>query len=343
MNRVSRRQLLKYGITGVAGAIAAPYFIPSGVLAVDGKPGANERITLGVIGVGRRARQLIDQLPEQGKIAAVADCFVTRCTTPYRYVNRDAAQGKKPNWRIHQDYRKLLDEKDIDAVIVATPDHNRVLACIRACQAGKDIYAEKPLTLYIHEGRLLVQAVRKYGRILQVGTQQRSMEINRFACEFVRQGGIGKIRQVRAINFASPILIPAMPKEPIPERVRLGPVAGPSGVSTLHEPASYSLDDVVRLFRRRSDQQGAHAFDQVQSALGMDETGPVEFWPAAGRFGHRGAADGTARCRTATPTESRWTWNWRPSTGRTAARSSSGEKGKIEINRNKFTTNPKDS
>ena len=154
---------------------------------------------------------MIDQLPEQGQIAAVADCFVPGATTRPR--------PRKAKWRIHQDYRKLLDEKDIDAVIVATPDHGRVLACILACQAGKDIYAEKPLTLYIHEGRLLVQAVRKYGRVLQVGSQQRSMEMNRFACEFVRNGGMGKIRKSSGhqLHRAGSHPEVALPEEPIPE------------------------------------------------------------------------------------------------------------------------------
>jgi len=108
----------------------------------------------------------------------------------------------------------LLDRKDVDAVIVATLDFQRVLPCIHACQAGKDIYAEKPLTLYIHEGRVLVEAVRKYKRVLQVGTQQRSMAINRIACEFVRNGGLGKILEVRAVNYTGPN---PLPKEPFPE------------------------------------------------------------------------------------------------------------------------------
>ena len=112
-----------------------------------------------------------------------------------------------------QDYRRVLDRKDVDAVIVATGEFQRVVPCIHACEAGKDIYAEKPLTLYVREGRALVEAVRHYGRILQVGSQQRSMETNRVACEFVRSGRLGKVLEVRAINYTGP---KAAPSEPIP-------------------------------------------------------------------------------------------------------------------------------
>ena len=89
-------------------------------------------------------------------------------------------------------------------MIVATGEFQRVLPAIHACQAGKDVYAEKPLTLYIQEGRALVDAVRRHDRILQVGSQQRSMAINRVACELVRSGGLGKLLEVRAVNYPGP-------------------------------------------------------------------------------------------------------------------------------------------
>ena len=115
-----------------------------------------------------------------------------------------SGQAKKASWPVYQDHRKLLERKDIDAVIVATGEFQRVLPCIHACQAGKDVYAEKPLTLYIHEGRVLVEAVRQHGRVFQVGSQQRSMAMNRIACELVRSGGLGKLLEVRAVNYTGP-------------------------------------------------------------------------------------------------------------------------------------------
>ena len=106
-------------------------------------------------------------------------------------------QKKKP-WKMYQDYREMFDKEKLDAVIVATPDHGRTLPCMRADASGLDVYAEKPLTAYIREGRVLVDAVRKLKRVFQVGSQQRTMEINHFCCEFVRDGKLGKIKKVRA-------------------------------------------------------------------------------------------------------------------------------------------------
>ena len=139
---VSRRAFLSQTTAALAAGIAAP---PDTLM----RPAPNDRIIVGVIGVGGRANLLIGQLPDGAGIVAIADCFLKRC--------EDTAKKWQGHWRIHQDYRKLLDEKDINAVIVGTHDHGRVLPCIHACQAGKDVYAEKPLTVYIGEGRVLVQ------------------------------------------------------------------------------------------------------------------------------------------------------------------------------------------
>ena len=117
-----------------------------------------------------------------------------------------------------QDYRGLLDRakaKDkLDAVIIATPDHHHAQAAILALQAGLDVYLEKPLTVTIREGRLLVDAVKRTGRVLQVGSQQRTMEVNRFACEFIRNGGLGRISKVELPNYPGPLPMPSLDAEP---------------------------------------------------------------------------------------------------------------------------------
>src|SRR5574340_913963 len=156
MSRLSRRELLK-SAAAAAGAIAVPYYIPRGVLAADGKPGANGRVTIGAIGVGGRATLLLEQLPEDGQIVALCDCIVPRA--------EKFKADHKGNWPIYQNYHQILDRKDIDAVIIATQEWQRVTPSIHACQAGKDIYGEKPLTLCAREGRVLVNAVRKHNRI----------------------------------------------------------------------------------------------------------------------------------------------------------------------------------
>src|SRR5215469_7004403 len=144
-NQLSRRTFNSLGL--MAGA-AFPMLLPHRA------KGANDRIRVGVIGVGNRSGLLIDQLPEEAEIVAVADC--------YRKRSEDAKAKRKANWRIFDDYRTLLEQKDIDGVIVGTNDHDRVRCAIHALQAGKDVYAEKPLTLYVAEGRALVRATRRY-------------------------------------------------------------------------------------------------------------------------------------------------------------------------------------
>jgi predicted dehydrogenase len=279
---------------------------------------------VGVIGVGNRSGLLIDQLPEEAEVVSVADCFVERC--------RQAREKRGAKWRIHADYRRLLDEKDVDGVIVGTTDHARVLCSIHACQAGKDVYAEKPLTLYVAEGRALVRAVRKYGRVLQVGSQQRSMAMNQAACEFVRRGGLGKIHFVEGVNYPSPLPVPALPEEAVPESLDWDMWLNQAP----WRPYNKQLHLGWMRWRDYSGMEmtnwGAHGLDQIQSALGMDETGPVEFWPLggepAGALGFRYASGVTVRLEM-------------PQPGRLVGGAVFvGERGRVEIFRNGFVCDP---
>jgi predicted dehydrogenase len=173
----------------------------------------------------------------------------------------------------------LLDQKDIDGVIVGTNDHARVLCAIHAVQAGKDGYAEKPLSLYVAEGRMLVRAARKYNRILQVGSQQRSMAMNRVACDFVRNGGLGRIRMVLGANYPPSTRVGPMPDEPAPTGMNWDMRLGQA------EKRPFNSELFTHWMRYwdysggETTNSGAHGIGQVQSALGMDTTGPVEFHP----------------------------------------------------------------
>jgi predicted dehydrogenase len=324
MTKLSRRQWLKCGATGALGAVAAPYLIPSGVLGADGKPGANQQITIGAIGVGGRASLLLDQLPEAGRIVALCDCNLPRAEA-YK-------TSRKGDWPVYQDYRKLLDRKDVDAVIVGTGEFQRVLPCIHACLAGKDIYAEKPLTLYISEGRALVNTVRKHQRIFQVGTQQRSMAMNRIACELVRSGGLGKVIEVRAVNHGgsrqSPVNLFA--EEPMPpglnwdvwlNQAAWRPYNGHwMGWMNWHDFAGGEITN-----------WGAHSVDQIQWALGMDGTGPVQMKPLTP------GPNGQVEMHYADGVPVRFVLDRGPAGGGVFV----CEKGKLEVNRNKFSSNPK--
>ena len=182
---VSRRDFLKSSGKS-ATAIALPYFVPATVLGRDNSVAASETIRIGVIGTRQSARQLMDQLSAVGRIVAIADCYQARL--------EQTLAEKKQSWATYGDYRQLLDKEKIDAAFVITPDHGRVLPCIHAVQSGRDVYAEKPLTAYITEGRHAVRARCKASqRIFQVGTQQRTMEMNDYACRLVRSGGTGKV------------------------------------------------------------------------------------------------------------------------------------------------------
>jgi len=281
LKRTARRRFLLSSGRLAVGACALPYFVPSSVFANGDDPGANERIVLGVVGMGQRGNQLLLNIPESGRVAAICDADSRKTAA--------TVKTHRAGWSVHQDYREMLERADIDAVIICPCDHHHVQAGMLACLAGKDIYVEKPLSLYIREGRALVNAVRKCKRVAQTGTQQRTMEMNRFACELVRDGGIGKIHAVECINFKGPIPYPAegLAEEPIPKGVDWNLWQGQAPARPFNrELFSHWTDNVGRWWGNWTDYSnsqltglGAHAFDMVQYGLGMDNTGPVELWP----------------------------------------------------------------
>jgi predicted dehydrogenase len=278
---LSRRQFLNRGAAAALAGAVVPSFIPSGILAAPGKPGANDRIGVGVIGMGRRAGELLGDKAgfSQAQLVGFADVNINRA-------KENAA--KYGNGFACQDYRKLLERKEVDAIITATPEHWRALTCIHACQAGKDVYAEKPMTLTILEGRRIAEAVKKYKRVFQVGSQQRTDWTDIEACKFVREGGIGKVKKVYSWNFPSPWEC-ALPEQPLPEGLDWDLWCGPV------EKVPYNKDLYLPRanpgwlsFRRYSGGEmtgwGAHGFDMVQSALGTDAGGPIEVWTEGPKF-----------------------------------------------------------
>jgi predicted dehydrogenase len=277
-SNTTRRGFLKQTAVLGGGMMAAPYIIPRHVLAAEGKPGANDRIGLGGGGIGRQGSGVLRNASRQGRVVAIADVNLPRA--------QKTAEGYKAE--AYQDYRKLLERKDIDAIVTATPDHWRALVCIHACQAGKDIYAEKPMTLTIREGRLMVQAVRKHKRVFQTGSQQRSMAANRFGCELVRNGRIGKIQTVIGHNYPSPWEC-GLPGQPVPPGLDWDMWCGPTPLVPYH-PDLYTprAKPGWISFRPYSGGEmtgwGAHGLDQIQWALGMDESGPVEIWTEGPKF-----------------------------------------------------------
>jgi predicted dehydrogenase len=320
--KLSRRRFLKRSAAVAAGAVAAPMFIPSSVLARDGKPGANDIINVGVIGTGNRSRMLMDQLPAPGRIVAISDCYIKRMD--------ETMTLKKKQWPCYQDYRKMLEKEHLDAVLVPTTDHGRPLPCIHACQAGLDVYAEKPLATTIEEGKAMLAAARHYKRVFQVGSQQRTMEFNRYACELVRTGGIGKVTSVIAQNYSGPVMPEGLAEEAIPE----GDDWSMWSAGTPLLPFNNKLQFGWMHWRPYSGGEmtnwGAHGVDQIQWALGMDGTGPVELWPMATGL------SGNVSMRYANGVTVNFDSTKAPMGGAIFI----GEKGKLSIDRNGFEVDP---
>lgn len=318
-----RRQFLK--AASAAFGVGALGSLPALTRRVSGAVVATERIRVGAIGVGGRAQLLLEQLPESAEIVALCDVHLPRAEA--------FKEKQKAAWPVYQDYRSILDRKDIDAVIVATGEFQRVLPCIHACQAGKDIYAEKPLTLYIEEGRALVKAVRKHDRILQVGTQQRSMAMNRVACELIRTGQLGKVLEVRAINYTGAEASPqeGLPESPVPPGLDWNAWLNQAAWRPFHP-------DWMGWMRWRDfaggemTNWGAHGVDQIQWALGMDQTGPIEIH--AESVGAQSPV--SMRYANGVPVN----FIIEPGHGPMGGAVFICERGKLEINRNKFSSNP---
>src|SRR5687768_4293034 len=159
--------------------------------------GANDRVNVGLIGCGGRGRFVARAIREASNVAyiAVADVYKTNAEIAREWAGSDA--------KSFQDFRKLLEMKDIDAVHVATPDHWHAATTVLACQAGKDVYVEKPTSLVVREGRVMANAARKYNRIVQVGTQHRSAPHFMKIAEMIQQGDIGPVKFVRVWNYSN--------------------------------------------------------------------------------------------------------------------------------------------
>ena len=318
----SRREFLR--ATGLA-TVATPYVVSPHLLGRDSQAATpSETVILGVIGTGNRARQLMDQVPPTARIVAIADCYQAR-------MDQTLAE-KKTQWRRYRDYRAMLDVEQLDAVIVATPDHGRTLPCVHACQAGLDVYAEKPLTAYLAEGRTLVNAARHYGRVFQVGTQQRTMEVNQFCCDLVRSGGLGDIKVVQAVNYTGPRRYEGLPEQPVPDGDDWDMWCGPTELRPFNEQLQFSWMQWRAYSGGQMTNWGAHGADQIQSALGMSLTGPRELWPVTP------GPNGKVSMRYADGTLVRFELEKGPVGGAIF----SGTDAKMEINRNRFATNPVD-
>ncbi len=295
--QLTRRKFLKSAAVGAAGVVVMPQFLASCVQnKKENGAEKDEIIRLGFIGLGQQAMYLLNGFIGMPGVEVVAGCdvygikkerFLKRVNDHY------ASQQKAVAVEVYENYKDLLAQEDIDAVVIASPDHWHAFMAIDACKAKKNIYLEKPLTFTIKEGQMLVKTVRDNGIILAVGSQQRSDANFQHAVNMVRDGKIGKIEKIYAYVGAPPKPYD-LPEEPVPADLNWPLWLGPSEYvhynSQLNPPISLDPDQDEQFWgawRWYSElgggfttDWGAHMFDIAQWALDMDGSGPVEIIPA---------------------------------------------------------------
>ncbi len=287
IDHLNRRQYLKKTAVAAAGVMALPTIVPSSVF---GKDAPSEKITIGQIGFGRIAQS--HDLPETlkydaARFVAVADCDLKRAQEGKSFIENwykeHKGTEKMVDVKVYQDYREMLADSSIDAVIISTPDHWHAQPAMEAAAAGKDVYLQKPTSLTVAEGRALANCVRAKNVILQVGTQQRSSSQFRIAAELVRNGRIGQLHTVR-------IGLPGDPpgeNEPlmaVPKTLDYDMWLGSTPETYYTEKRVHPQGDYSRPGWLRCEQFGAgmitgwgqHHLDSAHWGMNAEYTGPIE-------------------------------------------------------------------
>ena len=286
---VSRRRFLR----GAGATLMLPYVVSASARGADGQVAPSNRITVGIIGVGCMGRGHVRRMANSAEAQVLAVCDVDRLRVETEKGTVDQAQGHQAagGCTIYNDYRELLAREDIDAVVVVTPDHWHSPISIHAAQAGKDVYCEKPVSVTVAEGRQMVEAVQRYKRVFQNGSQYRTNPKIRRVCEFVRAGGLGKIKGVFTIWGQDPSYA-YLAAEPTPKGLDwdrwVGPASWRPYNSRYHRnpipgvvPWSFCEDFGVAA----STGYHSHAAEVLQNAMGCEETGPVELiHPSSGQY-----------------------------------------------------------
>jgi predicted dehydrogenase len=288
--RTPRRDFLKHS----AAIVAAPYFVASTALGGNGRIAPSNRITMGCIGVGNQGRADLRGFLGRDDTQLVAVCDVAagsrngaKADVDKHYGNQDCAA--------FIDFRELLARDDIDAVMIATPHHWHAAMTVEACKQGKDVYCEKPLALTIHGGRSMVEAARRYQRVVSGGSQRVLGDYGGLA-RAVRSGGYGEVKEVYVSCGSPPIRcdLPGEP-EPDPEQFHWDLWLGPAPQAPYNKrrtpghftTQAYKSQSGWRLWRDYSGgalaDWGGHVFGAAQFALEMDQTGPVEIIPPDGK------------------------------------------------------------
>ena len=281
---VSRRSILK-----TAFAAGFPAIVPSSVF---GQNAPGNRIHVGAIGVGRISRS--HDLPairkyETAQIVAVCDLDANRVEAGKALINGWYKEdGKASDVKGYHDYHELLANKDIDAVVISTPDHQHAVLAVSAVRAGKDVYLQKPASLTIAEGRYMADAIKASGRIFQIGSQQRSWKQFHRCCELVRNGRIGDVKHVE-VGLPGDPSGPEAPEMPVPKNLNYDAWLGSTPVVYYTEMRVHPQHDFDRPGWLRCEQfgagmitgWGAHHIDTAHWGMNTELTGPIEIWGTA--------------------------------------------------------------
>ena len=297
----SRRDFLRSTTLAAAAALSAPTILPSSVF---GQSAPGNRVTLGIIGCGNQSTLDIPEFLNYPACQVVAVCDVNKAShgyrTPQQFLGREpqrqmvekfyagkTASGQFKGCDAYSDFRDVLARKDIDAVVIITPDHWHAIMTVMAARAGKDIYCQKPLSLTIEDGKEMVRAVRKYNRMLSTGSQWRSTPNIRKACELVRNGRIGQLKRVETYvapnNFTGPG--PGWKEMPVPEGFDYDFWLGPAPKVPYHADRCFYKFRFIRDYSGgQTTNFGAHSNDVAHWAMDADRTGPIEIEDMGAEF-----------------------------------------------------------
>ncbi|MGL6194308.1 MAG: Gfo/Idh/MocA family protein, partial [Thermoguttaceae bacterium] len=288
---LNRRQFLK-GVTLTGAAFAAPTLIPGHVLGLDGEIPPSEKIVMGGIGIGGRGGQDLSVLMKEkvAKFIAIANIHKPRREKVKEMV--DNFYGNN-DCVMYWDMFELLDRKDIDAVLITLGDRWHTMASICAAKAGKDIYCEKPLSLTIQESRAVADAMTRYGRIFQAGTQRRNIRNFQIAANMAHSGKLGKLVEVHA-NTLHPAThhdwLPAE-QEPALDEFNWNRWLGPCPWRPYNKNYIYGWHNNWDWHGGGILEWGTHTVDLCQWANQTDDTVPVEYWPVLDEKGDKGSAN----------------------------------------------------
>lgn len=309
---ITRRNLLQRTAAGAVATLGAPWVVPP---TVFGALAPSNRINIGCIGTGNMGFVDLQGLMHQDDTQIVAVCDVNRGSYGYKtatqFLGREPARKRVDNYYagkkrsgiykgcdMYNDFRELLARDDVDAVSVTTPDHWHAIPTMMAARAGKHVYCQKPLSLTIAEGRAMVEAVRRYGVTLQTGSQHRSKETMRFACELVRNGRIGRVKRVLTSLGRHGLRtdISTWQPTPVPEGFDYDLWLGPAPWAPHHKSRCfYTFRFIQDYSGGETTNTGAHKFDIVQWGLGTERTGPAEIEDLGSEFPETGLFDTVSR------------------------------------------------